>query len=372
MTDIENKLATARTKLILDKPFLGALVLRLPMRAAEPKWCATSATDAKHFYYSPEYIDALNVDQVQFVLAHEALHCALSHFARRQHRNKFRWDLACDYAINPLLLQEGLTPPPGVWIPEGVEGMTAEEIYPTIDENDSDEPMDNHIYDGEEQQQSSNQPPPLSDTERKNLETQWQQRLAGAAQQALQAGKLNGAMARMVDHLLQPQLPWRMLLARYMTMMARDDYTYMRPSRREGSAIFPSLRSSQLEITVALDTSGSVSDQEISQCIAEINALKGQMRARITLLACDSKLAEGAPWIYEPWEDFCAPAKFQGGGGTSFKPVFECVKNMQTPDLLVYFTDAKGEFPEQEPNYPIIWLVKGKAKVPWGQRIQLN
>jgi predicted metal-dependent peptidase len=237
--------------------------------------------------------------------------------------------------------------------------MTAEEIYPTIEENDSDEPMDKHIY-GDNQQ------------EQQNLETQWQQRLAGAAQQAQQAGKLNGAMARMVDHFLQPQLPWRMLLARYMTMMARDDYTYMRPSRREGSAIFPSLRSSQLEIIIAIDTSGSVSDQEISQCIAEINALKGQMRARITLLACDSKLAEGAPWIYEPWEDFCAPGKFQGGGGTSFKPVFESVKQMQTPDLLVYFTDAKGEFPEQEPNYPVIWLVKGKAKVAWGKRIQLN
>ena len=43
-----------------------------------------------------------------------------------------------------------------------------------------------------------------------------------------------------------------------------------------------------------------------------------------------------------------------------------------SPDLLVYFTDAEGEFPEQMPMYPVIWLVKGKAPVPWGQRIQLN
>ena len=66
---------------------------------------------------------------------------------------------------------------------------------------------------------------------------QWQQRLAGAAQQAMQAGKLSGSLARLVDHLLQPQLPWRMLLARYLTAIARDDYSYMRPSRREGEAI---------------------------------------------------------------------------------------------------------------------------------------
>jgi hypothetical protein len=36
---IETKLAAARTKLILDKPFLGALVMRLPMVEANPDWC---------------------------------------------------------------------------------------------------------------------------------------------------------------------------------------------------------------------------------------------------------------------------------------------------------------------------------------------
>jgi predicted metal-dependent peptidase len=401
MNDIETKLTRARTKLIMDKPFLGALVLRLPMRMAEPKWCQTTATDARHFYYNPEYIDALSTEQVEFVLAHEALHCALSHFARRQHRNKFRWDLACDYAINPLLLKDDLTPPPGILIQESFEGLTAEEIYPMIDENNTDEPMDRHVYDGDEQKEEdgegnqsseqnqandeiqqeldenenggASQPPPLNEGERENLETQWQQRLAGAAQQALEAGKLGGEIARMVDHLLQPRLPWRMLLARYMTMMARDDYTYNRPSRREGNAIFPSLRSSEVALVVAIDTSGSVTDKEIAQCVAEINALKGQMRARITLLACDAELSEEAPWIYEPWEDFNVPNELIGGGGTAFKPVFEYVdKKMQQPDLLVYFTDADGEFPEIEPNYPVIWLVKGKKKVPWGQRVQLN
>ncbi len=109
---IETKLSAARTRLILDKPFLGALVLRLPMQAAEPDWCPTTATDARTFFYNPDYIDALSLEQTQFMLAHEALHCALSHFARRQHRVRHRWDLACDYAINPLLVDDGLSPPP--------------------------------------------------------------------------------------------------------------------------------------------------------------------------------------------------------------------------------------------------------------------
>ena len=95
---------------------------------------------------------------------------------------------------------------------------------------------------------------------------QWQQRLAGAAQQAIQSGKLEGDMARMVDYLLQPKLPWRMLLARFMTATARDDYNYSRPSTRRGDpAIYPSLRSSETNIVVAVDTSGSISEEEIKE-----------------------------------------------------------------------------------------------------------
>ena len=73
------------------------------------------------------------------------------------------------------------------------------------------------------------------------------------------------------------------------------------------------------------------------------------------------------------WEEFTLPRKFKGGGGTSFKPVFEWLEQQdQQPDLVVYFTDAEGEFPKHEPQCPVLWLVKGRTKVPWGQRVQLN
>ena len=189
----------------------------------------------------------------------------------------------------------------------------------------------------------------------------------------MQAGKLGGALARMVDHLLQPQLPWRMLLSRYLSSLARDDFSYMRPSRREGSFILPSLRSQQIDLVVALDTSGSIKQEEIDGFLAEIDAIKGQIRARITFLPCDAALAKGAPWLFEPWEELKFPERISGGGGTSFRPVFQWLEQQGIePQTLVYFTDAQGEFPEREPNYPVIWLVKGKSQVPWGQRVQLN
>src|SRR3990172_256397 len=146
--DIETKLSAARTRLILDKPFLGALVLRLPVIEAG-NWCPTTATDARCFYYSSNYVAGLSIEQTQFVLSHEALHCALSHFVRREHRNKRRWDVACDLAINPILINDGLTPPPNALVMKEFEGMSAEEIYPLIDENTDDEAMDQHLYDAE-------------------------------------------------------------------------------------------------------------------------------------------------------------------------------------------------------------------------------
>ncbi len=312
--------------------------------------------------------------------------------------------------------------------------MTAEEIYPLLEETRRQETLDQHVYDRDNEGGSGNQPPeqetsepkdaqngetnlpdpveeretdegrggqaetgpadpaddqqdgqeveqggnadappPLGPNEQDTLQVQWQQRLAGAAQQAMQAGKLGGSLARMIDHLLQPQLPWRMLLARYVTALARDDFSYMRPSRREGEAILPSLRSSQVNVVIAVDTSGSIKPGEIVEFVSEVDALKGQMRARITLLPCDAELAEDAPLTFEPWEEFRCPLNLGGGGGTDFRPVFDWVDRQGLqPELLVYFTDAEGKFPDMEPNYPVIWLVKGKTQVPWGQRVQLN
>ena len=145
--DIELKISTARTRLIIDNPFLGTLVLRLPVVAANPSWCETTATDARKIFYNPAYIDALDIEETQFALAHEALHCALSHFSRRGHRDKRKWDIACDLAINPLLQTEGFKIPAGVLMLDGFEAMTAEEIYPSIDDSFEEECHDKHVYD---------------------------------------------------------------------------------------------------------------------------------------------------------------------------------------------------------------------------------
>ncbi len=434
---VSRKLAAARTRLILDKPFLGALVLRLPLEAARAPWCTTTATDARKIYYNPDFIDSLNLSQVQFVLAHDALHCGLSHFARREHRDAHRWDIACDHAVNQLLKEDKLQPPEGSLYDDDYAGMTAEEIFPFIPDDTNEETLDQHLYDnnqgastgddtddeptnhsdpnatdssknsnnsdehkdnnGNENGQNeadetgstaeqntqlsddhssgdTDRPLPLTTQEREQLNIQWQQRLAGAAQQASQAGKMSGSAERLINKLLRSSIPWRTLLARYMSGSARVDYNLMRPSqRREGDAIMPSLHARQINLVIALDTSGSIEEDELDEFVAEVNAIKGLVNARITLLACDAQLDENGPWIFEAWEQLVLPDTVQGRGGTDFNPVFTWVSNNDIqPDLVIYFTDAKGRFPQKPPATETLWLVKGLAKIPWGQRIQLN
>ncbi|MGV8934350.1 MAG: VWA-like domain-containing protein, partial [Gallionellaceae bacterium] len=119
--------------------------------------------------------------------------------------------------------------------------------------------------------------------------------------------------------------------------------------------------------------SGSVNNEELHEFLSEINALKTQLRASVTLHACDTALSKDGPWFFEAWEEFKMPQEFTGGGGTDFRPIFDWLKfNGKVPDMLLYFTDAEGTFPATEPHYPVLWLVKGKAPVPWGQRVQLN
>ncbi len=416
LAEIEKKLTKARTKLILEKPFLGNLVLRLPLVVAD-RWCKTVATDAKNFYYNANFIATLSPEQIAFVLVHEALHCALRHFARRAHRAKHRWDLACDFAINPLLIKEGFRPPLDVLIFREYEGMIAEEIYPMIADKLDSDLVDEHLYDAnsdksdekglrednlyqkttwhkvEKKHQKHNQntsnnnqniqnentqilaakPKPLSPSEIEELAKAWQKHLASSAQLAKQSGRLEGEIAKLVDFFLAPQISWRALLAHYISAKAKDDFSYYRPAKREGEAILPSLRSDYVNIAVAIDTSGSISQKEIDEFISEIDAIKAAMRASITLFACDNKLAKKFPLYFEAWQGIDFPKSLGGGGGTNFNPVFDYLNTQDINiDSLIYFTDALGIFPKNEPPYPVVWLIKGKEDVPFGRRIQLN
>ncbi|HSF47914.1 MAG TPA: VWA-like domain-containing protein, partial [Burkholderiales bacterium] len=331
---------------------------------------------------------------LQFLLAHEALHCALGHFARRAHRVKLRWDVACDHAVNLLLAADGFTAPAGALCNPRYAGLSAEEIYPLIELDTEERTLDLHVFDSaapvtdagpgalgpylpdgsgaSSRSQLCSEPPqnaPVGDA----LAIAWRGRFAVAAEMAMRGGRLGEHWRKLLEHVLEPQLPWRALLQRYVVSLAREDYSFQRPARREGVALLPRLASGEIELVAALDTSGSISDEQLREFVAELDALKSGVRATVILHACDRKLCAKGPWMSRAWEPLAFPRELSGGGGTDFRPIFDWVERERLrPDVLIYFTDAEGDFPPEQPRYPVIWLVKGKARVPWGERIQLN
>src|SRR5271156_4727300 len=139
------RIQKARTALVLDHPFFGSLLFRLKGR--ESRSIKTMATDGVSLFYNPEFVETLNSAALAGTLAHEVMHPALHHHMRRSGRDLKRWNVACDFAINPLLVDAGLSLPNGVLIDNRFRGMSAERIYNLL-ESESDTEQDSGKEDG--------------------------------------------------------------------------------------------------------------------------------------------------------------------------------------------------------------------------------
>jgi predicted metal-dependent peptidase len=364
-------------------------LLHLPLVAARPSRCRTLATDARNIYYSEAYVAGAAPAELQFMLAHEVLHCALQHLFRRRQRVRALWDAACDHAVNHLLVADGFKAPGAALLDERFRGLAAEEIYPLLNPSFVEPTIDAHWYDGvgdvsfaasgdttferEAAAETDVSRGNLEQTEDPSLAQRWQQRVAGAMQQALASGRMSMLWQNEFKRFMRERLPWRALLARFMSANARHDFSFQRISRRSEEVLLPSLAHPSARVVVALDISGSISRPEIQAFVDEVDALKSQLRVHVSVHACDVRLHGTGPWEFAEWQPLRLPEEFGGGGGTRFTPVFAWLDEAAIkPDCLIYFTDALGEFPSAAPTYPVMWLVKGNGKVPWGERIQLD
>ena len=132
------RLLKARVTLSMREPFISASLMRLPFKSApETSWCPTMCTDGYHIFYNPDWTDDLPLDELQGVIAHEALHVIFGHSDRRGARDATRWNIACDHAINLFLCGLDIKLPPGGLMNARYRGMTAEAIYRDLNEDAS-------------------------------------------------------------------------------------------------------------------------------------------------------------------------------------------------------------------------------------------
>ena len=379
MFETEQKLRKARAGLILDQPFFGALSLRLNLEA-DPS-AGTAWTDGKSLGYDPTWIKGLTLDQVKGLWAHEVLHCACAHHVRRGQREAGRWNLATDQAINHILVNSGFTLPNDPQLDAQYRDKAAEEIYtlmgdqkPEPDQGGggADPGGNGAVRDGQ-----GDQGQPLGPQDQAQEDQNWKVALSQAAQQAKACGNLPADLARLVQELVHPKLNPYDILRQFLEMSARNDYSWTPPNRRYISQGFylPSLRSEELPaIVVAVDTSGSVDQEQLDQFAAEISGILEAYDTTITVIYCDSTM-QGTPETFTR-EDLPLTLAAAGGGGTDFRPPFKWVQDQELePACLIYLTDMDCRRYPVDPGFPVLWAKIGTWPTqapPFGDVIEID
>lgn len=370
--EVTRQLTRARAQLIIDQPFFGQLALRL--RLVETLSVSTLAVDGKSIFYNPEFVASMSLPLTKSALAHEVMHCVFEHFGRRGDRHPMKWNIAGDYVINLVLRDSGFEIGKGWLLNIKYADMTTDQVYALLPDNSTE----GHDESNEQGPGPGEPGGPLDEVlpgDPNDVQTEmtdWKIATIQAIQATKGCGKLSNSLERFIEVLTTPQVNWREQLRRFVNQTSKDDYTWMRPNRRYVTHGFclPSAYSENMgEITVAIDTSGSITQEMLNAFGAEITAIVQSVRpSKTTVIYCDARINHVDQ--FGPGEDLWFT--LHGGGGTSFKPPFEYVsKYTLAPVCLIYLTDMYGEFPD-EPEYPVLWCATSDVEGPFGQTIYIN
>ena len=394
-TPTSRRIQKARTALVLDHPFFGSLLFRL--KDFESRSIQTMATDGVSLYYNPDFVETLNTATLAGTLAHEVMHPALHHHVRRSGRDPKRWNMACDYAINPLLVDAGLNLPEGVLLDNRFRGMSAEQIYNLLEtEAAQDSGSEDEESESGEERSNADQPPadngpsalvteggigqvldaPAPGEETPTIEEQvreWDIAVSQATTVARQAGKIPAGLNRTLEGAAEAAVDWRELLRRSWSETTPADYSWMRPNRRHfwaGLYLPGVVREGVGEVAIAVDCSGSVSARQLRLFEAEVRSIiEGQRPERVYVLYFDAVVQKVE--TYEAGEHI--DLNPVGGGGTEFAPCFEWLEERGIrPQSLVFLTDLYGSFPPSAPVYPVLWASTGSRKAPFGEVIPVQ
>ena len=363
--EIEDMLVKSRVSMLIKAPFFGNLATRLRFIDATA-WCPTLATDGKNFYYNKHFVAALaeRDGELEFGIGHEVLHCVYDHMNKVMlgDRDRRLANIAQDYVINADLVEANI----GKKI-ELVEicfdyqyrGKTWLEIYDELFENAEKievKSFDMHL-DGDESESKGqgqsgegdandgkNGPIRYTDEEKDQIKHEMQNAVLQSAKAAGGAGNLPGGIKRLLNDLLNPQLDWRELLAMQIQSVVKSDYNWMRPSRKslESGIYMPGMdRETTIDIAIAIDTSGSISEDMLRDFLSEVKGIMDQYNDYSLKLWCFDTAVHNPVEITADISHELDEYDIQGGGGTCFDCNFEYMKDEGIePKKFIMFTDG--------------------------------
>ncbi|WP_435229423.1 DUF2201 family putative metallopeptidase [Pseudopelagicola sp. nBUS_20] len=362
--EIERKVGYAKSLLILDHPFFGYAVTRRTICYEEAVPTALMLATGQ-MYLNPKFLAGLTVKRIMFLLAHEAMHFMLCHAERRKQRDPVAWNIACDKVINDLLIdaEVGIPIEGGVTMP-GARNFSAEELYDPVDNGD-----------GEGNGGIGNDIGEPVEAESALLAAQSKFETVLASKAAKDAGKLPAGVERIVKMVIDAPTPWYEILEQFMTARYRAGVSWQRPNRRflaSGQYLpGPKYLRKMGPIVIGVDTSGSISDQELCDFSGHVNRiLELCCPEGVTVIYCDSVVNHVEDYLPEDLPITLHPF---GGGGTSFRPVFDYIDERGlAPEIVVYLTDGNGDQRCFVSSHETIWLTTDSDQFSWGQVIRQN
>ena len=365
----------------------------------------TCATDGKSFFYNPAFVAGLPIEQLVFVVAHEAGHVANNHPHRMKAQPTFDAkiaNVAMDYVVNSQILatttahgERAFTPPPDALIDSRFDGLAWENVYRILTDGKNNAPANGQPkpqqQPGQPGQPTSSDPAPGTGTpgtggqdvmphpadtpaELAEAEAMNTQQTLNAAQAAKGRGNLPGHIQRMIEEMKAPAVDWTAYLRQYFER-ATDGRTWKRPRRRSLAAgmYSPSKYSTECPpLVIFRDTSGST-DEFQEQFMSECRAIVQDVRpVKITVVDIDAKVR--AVREFTP-DDFPASLPLAGGGGTRFEPAIQWLDEQdEQPACAVYLTDLDATHPTTPPACPLLWVsTDPRAPSPTiGERIDMD
>ena len=320
----------------------------------------TACTNGINIRINPDqFVNTLNPNQRVWQLAHETVHIALGHLYRRGERDSQIWQLAADHVDNLILKQAGYEIPPGRLHDDRFRGMSTEQVYDVLCTENIPKSID---YDIIEIDNSD-----LTQVEEILIKAITASKLANES-----IGSILGESERILNELVNPVLPWNVLLQNYMDSFIKEDYSYRKPNRRYTDIIMPSLYSEGIDsIIFAVDCSGSVSEEDFNKGIVEFNSIKEKLNPTQTyLLTFDTEIKN--TYVFQR-DELLEDLEFIGWGGTDLQPVFDYANEIN-PTVLVVFSDLYCEKINEETDYPVIWICFNNptATVNFGELIHYD
>ena len=388
MDPIIDKLTTARVGLLLKAPFFGNMATRMRLIDASD-WCPTAATDGRGFYYNKDFVTKLSTKKLEFLFAHEICHAIFDHFGRVGSRDRQLSNIAQDYAVNQILVDERI----GEKITEvkicydpKYRGMAWEEIYDELWDKAEKISMpelmkqlgdllDEHLKENAPGEEGDGKKPSISKEDLQKIRDEIKEAMIQSAA-AAGAGKTPAGIQRMIKDLTEPKINWRELVRQEIQSIVRNDFSFQRVNRKSmhSGAILPGMKeATTIDVAIAIDMSGSIGDEDATTFLSEVKGILDQYEDfKVDIWCFDTDIYNHQTVTHDNSEDL-VEYEPQGGGGTDFEVNFQFMQdNGIQPKKFIMFTDGYPCGTWGDEDYcDTIFVVKGNkdAEAPFGQTV---